>query len=100
MQLTSTYKNTVDPELLRQRLLQKERQAEKNRLKEIERMQAKIAKHEERAREVIERKKGVTWEDEELVKTDSAIVSSRHGSGKNGMYYEDDDEEAEEEMVY
>jgi hypothetical protein len=99
MQLTSTYKNSVDPELLRQRLLEKESQAERNRLKEIERMQAKIARHDERAREVIERKKGVTWEDE-LSKTDSAIMSSRHGSGKNDAVYNEDDDDDGEELVY
>ncbi|KAJ3412819.1 hypothetical protein HDV05_000225 [Chytridiales sp. JEL 0842] len=50
---------TSDPILLKKRLLEKEAQAAKNRLREIEKLQSKLAKQEEHARQVLERKRAM-----------------------------------------
>ncbi|KAJ3332614.1 hypothetical protein HDU76_013656 [Blyttiomyces sp. JEL0837] len=60
-ELTSPAKraSTADPAALKRRLLEKEAHAAQNRLREIEKLQSKLAKQEEHAKRVKDRKKAL-----------------------------------------
>jgi hypothetical protein len=113
--LSSSKDVTQDPMLLKKKLLEKEAQAAKNRLREIEKLQSKLAKQEERAKKVQERKKqlgrgsndelNLSWGGEDsgladainaankalAIGTDadsgkgSSLGNSRSGSGRSGV---------------
>ncbi|KAJ3413425.1 hypothetical protein HDV05_008066 [Chytridiales sp. JEL 0842] len=64
--LSSSKDTSQDPALLKKKLLEKEAQAAMNRLREIEKVQSKLAKQEERAKKVLERKKMLGQGEDEL----------------------------------
>jgi hypothetical protein len=57
--LNNTRPKTSDPTLLKQNLLEKEAKAAANRAKELDKIQSKLARAEEHARKVQERKKAL-----------------------------------------
>ncbi|KAJ3085488.1 hypothetical protein HDU96_005385 [Phlyctochytrium bullatum] len=58
-QLSSKEPKKADPEALKRRLLEKEAHAKENRAREISKLQSKLAKHDEKARRVQERKRAL-----------------------------------------
>lgn len=75
--------------LLRKRLLEKEAQVAANRAKEIEKMQAKLARQEEHARRVQERKRAM----EKLMLESGGEITS------NYVVIDDDDDDCESSEV-
>ncbi|KAJ3103048.1 hypothetical protein HDU97_010404 [Phlyctochytrium planicorne] len=57
--LSTNTKKTVDPETLKRRLQEKEAHASENRKREINKLQSKLARQDEHARKVQERKKAL-----------------------------------------
>ncbi|KAI8855323.1 hypothetical protein BC829DRAFT_378595 [Chytridium lagenaria] len=106
----------VDPEILKQRLIEKEAAASENRAREISRMQSKLARQDEHARRVLQRKRALgrlstedlnlSWGGEDGLETlelsleeevrrpktaacDFDDVDSGNGVGTNGEIIED-----------